>query len=257
MLTAEEQQRVREYSRTASLRGCIRWLKAEMGVDICARSLSAWLKRRLRRVHLGAHRKIRPDSRLGRLPAEDQEKVFAYCEHATLQKGLTYLKENYQLELSPTCLGVWLKRRRADEAVQGRFEALRADRDRAMLVGNVFGAATVMDEASKVLLSQAVFEELRKEPEERDEAHLKAYMTLALKARSVSLTEERFRFDAARRAMECAAGLNAINGSGTDERTKIERAIKLLFGERPEVDVTDPKVNARLSGDESQTEEGQ
>jgi hypothetical protein len=247
MLRPEEQQKIREYSRTASLKESVGWVKAEYNVDIGLTTLSAWLRRERRRTGAGVGRKIRPDSRLGMLKEEDQEKVAAYCEAVTLERGLTYLKKNYQLEVNLQTLSCWLKKRRTDASITRRLEKIGDDRDCAMLVGNVVGAATAMDEASTVLLSQAVFEELRKEPEERNEAHLKAYLTLLLKTRTVNLAEDRFRFNAAKRAMECAAGLNAIKGSETDERTKIERAIKLLFGERPEVDVTDPKVNAELN----------
>lgn len=186
-------------------------------------------------------RKTRSDSKLHRLTPEQKDAAFAHCEAVKLEEGVQWLKAEMGIQISVKNLCVWLQRQRLQRSMAGPLKRIADDRDRATLVGDVVGMATEITEANIALISQAVFEEFREPAEKRDEKRLAKYMTLALKAReqglksrAIDLAFNRFHFDAARRARECVAELQEINKGDGDEREKIERAMKLLFGERPE-----------------------
>ncbi len=119
-------------------------------------------------------------------------------------------------------------------AFAASLRKIEENRDRATLIGNAVGAAMAFTKANGVLFAQAVFEELQKPAKKREQSRLVQYMTMALKAGAASLAYERFRFDAAKKAMECLGDLQQINEEGGDEEEKIEKAIAVLFGERPE-----------------------
>ena len=128
----------------------------------------------------------------------------------------------------------------SDEAAfKEQLDKIAADSDRAGFISKVFGRAAEIAQANSVLVAQAVFEEFRKPEGKRDEKRLVQFMNLALKGRSVDLGYNRFRFDGARAALENAAQLQEINKGGGDEREKIEKAIALLFGEKPSGFVVD------------------
>jgi len=187
------------------------------------------------------YRKIRGDGTLNRLKPEQQDEVFAYCESATLNEGVKWLKAQFNVTLSPHNLSVWLKQQRIDFAAAVRLKEIRQARDHATLFGKVLASATELTETNVVLIAQAVFEELMKPEERRDEAKLARYMSVTLKARgqeikdkSLSLAEDRFRFDASKAALREAARLHKINQEPEDEREKIEKVMLLLFGPRPD-----------------------
>lgn len=123
---------------------------------------------------------------------------------------------------------------------QQQLDKLRDASNFATLVGKAVGTATEINEANSVLISQIVFEEMRKPAGERDEERLVAYMKLALQAwaqvlrsRAVDLGYNRFKFDAAKRARECVKELREIDEGDGDEREKIEKAMVVLFGPKP------------------------
>jgi hypothetical protein len=115
-----------------------------------------------------------------------------------------------------------------------RLQRIEDNRDRASLVNQVCQGSDAMTEANAALFAQAIFEEFNKPAEEQDEKRLVQYMSVALKARSVDLAYERFNFDAAKRAIKCAAQLQEINVGAGGEDEKIQKAITVLFGERPQ-----------------------
>jgi hypothetical protein len=156
------------------------------------------------------HRKTRADSRLDQLTAEQRDD----------------------------------SKQRGNRSVAARLEQIRQARDQAMLIGNVVGTATDITDANIVLIAQAVFEELLKPPEERNETKLAQYMSLGikvkdqnLKARAGDLAFERFHFDAARKSLAFASQLQRINEGTADERAKIEEAMVLLFGKPVTVEI--------------------
>jgi hypothetical protein len=113
-------------------------------------------------------------------------------------------------------------------------------RDHATLIGDVIASATAITNANVSLIAQAVFEELMKPAEERDEARVARYMAVALKARdqeikdkSLCLAERRFQFDASKAALKESAKLQEINQTSEDEDEKIKKVTLLLFGPEP------------------------
>lgn len=198
------------------------------------------------------YRKIRGDTVLNRLTPDQQEEVLAYCEGVTIREGITWLEAQFNVTLSKRSLSDWLKKRRIDLAAVARLKEIRQARDHAARIGKVISSATELTEANTVLIAQAVFEELMKPEEHRDEARLARYMSAALKARgqeikdkSLSLAESRFRFDASKAALREAARLQEINLGPEDEREKIEKVMLLLFGPKPTGFVVPPgKENA-------------
>jgi hypothetical protein len=189
-------------------------------------------------------RKIRIDSRLSQLTAEQQDDVIAHCESITLADGVSWLKAKFSLTLSEMALSRWLRKHRAHRSVAARLEQIQHARDQATLIGKVVGAATDITGANVVLIAQAVFDELVKPPDERDEAKLAQYMSLAikvneqnLKARAGELAFQRFHFDSAKKALGFASQLQRISESGADERAKVEQAMVLLFGKPVTVEI--------------------
>jgi hypothetical protein len=233
-LSAADQQRVIALCETATLEEAVAWLKEEFDLHTTASRLSSWLRRQREKQSTAITlRKVRPDSRLGMLKPEQQEAIFAHCQGVPLTEGQQWLKAQFNIDLSSQALGVWLRKRRLDNSMEPRLARISDARDSAVLVGNVIGAATAITEANIVLLTQAVFEELIKPEGERDEKRLAQYMSFALKARGQDFTAERSRIDIAKKAREMAAELHEINRGDEDEREKIQKVIRILFGERP------------------------
>jgi len=244
MLAPELQEEILAHCKNLTQKEGAQWLKEEHGIEAGMTSLGKWLtEKQERRSILKPARKTRADSRLGILPADAQENIFSHCETVTLEEGVKWLREEMKIESSAQGLSRWLMKRRADMSMEERLEEIRDDSKRAKMVGDLFGAATALSEANCVLVAQAVFEEFRRPAAERDSKRLMQYMGMALKARTVDLAYNKFRFDAAKRARECAAGLNEINANDGDERKKTEMAMVLLFGEAPSIDVTLPENN--------------
>jgi len=212
----------------------VRWLKEQFKVSIGTNRLSVWLRKKRLEVSISAReRKVRPDSKLGMLTAEQREAVFAHCEKVTLEEGTAWLKEQFGVELSVSALCTWLRKKRDDQAAAEQLERIRDNRDRALLMGNVVKTAAELTDANSVLFAQAIFEEFLKPVEKRDESRLTKYMSIALKARSVELAYNRFHFDASRRALGCAEKLQEINEGDGNEQEKMDQVIRLLFGEEP------------------------
>lgn len=177
---------------------------------------------------------------MGKLTPEQQEAIFAHCDTAKLRESVQWIQAQFNITLSDVCLSRWLRKQRIHKSMDLRLEDIRDDRDRAMLIGNVVGAAAEITGANSVLFAQGVFEEFRKPASERDEDKLASYMTIALKARdqelkarTLELGIDRFRFDAAKKAREKAAELQKINEGAGDESEKVAKAVRLLFGEAP------------------------
>ena len=97
------------------------------------------------------------------------------------------MKARFNFKVSGIALSRWLGQHRAERSIGPRLEQIRQARDQAMLIGKVVGTATDITEANIVLIAQAVFEELVKAPEERDEAKLAQYMALGIKVKDQSL----------------------------------------------------------------------
>jgi hypothetical protein len=189
-------------------------------------------------------RRTRVDCRLSKLSADQQEEVIAHCEGLKPGEGVAWLKARFNLTMSDNALGRWLAKHRAQRSIAARLDQIQQARDQATLIGNIVGAATEITGANIVMIAQAVFDELVKAPEKRDEAKLAEYMAVAIKlndqnlrARAGDLAYERFHFDAAKKALSFASQLQRINESGVDERAKIEEAMVLLFGKPVTVEV--------------------
>jgi hypothetical protein len=167
-----------------------------------------------------------------------------HCERISREEGVSWIKEQFNIDLSASALGIWLRKRRIDANFALHLESIRDDTERARLVAEVFGAAATLTKANSVLIAQAVFEEFRRPAAERDEKRLTQYMNLALKGRSVDLAYDRFYIDSARKASEHAAEIQKINDGEGDETEKIQEVIRLLFGEEPENTTFQPEPAA-------------
>ena len=240
-LKPEQQEAVFAHCEKGTIAEGRRWVKTEFDVQISISCLSVWLqKRRSQQSIMAPERKIRTDCKLNILDREQQEAIYAHCESVSVNEGVRWIKEEFDLEVCFSGLTRWLQRQRTDKALMDRLEDIRDDRDRALLMGRVIGSATPITEANSVLFSQAVFEEFRKASGERDEGRLVKFMALALKAReqelksrTVDLGFSRHHFDAAKKSLAFAPQLLRIHESSDDERAKIEQAIVVLFGEDP------------------------
>jgi hypothetical protein len=115
-----------------------------------------------------------------------------------------------------------------------RLDRIKSASEQATMIARAVGDAVEISEANSVQFAQAVFEEFSKDPDDRDEQRLVRYMNLALKSRAVELTYKRFRYDAAERARKYVTELRAINEGEGEDAEKTLKAIRLLFGERPE-----------------------
>jgi hypothetical protein len=187
-------------------------------------------------------RKPRPESRLQRLTPQQQDTAFAYCQTTSVRDAVRWLKEQFNLTLSKSSLSRWLQQQRIERSMAAELAELRDNQQGALLITDVAGASTPLTVANSVLFANAVFNEFRKPPAERDENRLVRYMDLALKARdleirasAVQLAAERFRFDAARKTPgQPGAGFPARTADHlADESKRLEEATILLFGEPP------------------------
>jgi hypothetical protein len=222
---------------------CYTTLAEVHGITVALCTLGKWLRER-RSVDgiLEKPPKLHPGNVLGRLTRAKQELLYKECEKLTVKNAIVWLKEEHALEVNETALSRWMSKRREDLEFINRLQDIRDDRDKAGLVGGILGAAAEFSEANCVMISQAVFEELRKEKEDRDEVRLMKLMELALKADRSGLARTKFQYNAVRLARKHATELVEINGSNEDEETKIDRAMILLFGEGPSGDVTELEV---------------
>jgi len=234
-LAPEQQAAVFAHCEGSTLDESVRWLLANYNLKIERSCLAEWLRaRRAQRSLAISARKIRPDSKLGMLEPAQRDAVFLHCEHITQKEGVLWIKEQFNVDLSASALGIWLQKRRIDANFALHLESIRDDNERASLVAEVFGAAATLTKANCVLIAQAVFEEFRKPAAERDEKRLSQYMNLALKGRTVDLAYDRLYIDCAKKASKHAAEIQKINDGEGDETEKIEEVMRLLFGEEPE-----------------------
>jgi hypothetical protein len=134
-------------------------------------------------------------------------------------------------------------KRRAKALPKPGVTPLEDDSNRASFVGDVFARLNELTDKNIESFAQAVFEEFRKAPPERDESRLVRFMAIALKARdqhirvrSVDLARDRFYFNAAKQALSFAGQLQRISDSTADDHAKIEEAMSLLFGTPVNVD---------------------
>ena len=191
-------------------------------------------------------RKTRSDSRIDALEPEQQDAVFAQCNRAgvTLEAGAKWLRDEFDLKISPQRLGKWLEKMRIDQDFRDVLSDVRADRDRATLLSRELGDAAELAEANVAMLGQALFETLRN----KNMAGLRGKAAMALsmvveafakdrKSKADVMTantaREKFQFDAAKAALSAASELQEINRSKGSEREKVERAITRLFGQKP------------------------
>lgn len=196
-------------------------------------------------------RKIRNDSRLDALSAEAQEAVFAFCEKSNLDKGVDWLRAEFDIEISKTRLGVWLEKQRADHDFAEMLGSLRAESGRAEIVARTVGDAQQMTESNVALLSRALFEAQRLgKPEAIKRAVFGLSMVIEAMAKdrkskadvmTANTQREKFEFDAAKLALKHAAALQKINEGSGDERAKVAQAMLKLFGPAPQAQQSQKK----------------
>jgi hypothetical protein len=193
-------------------------------------------------MHFIAHRKKRPEARMNTLTQAQRDEAFAACEALPVREGVVWLRQQFNLRIGRSALSTWLREQRTEKSMALEVARLRENQNRATIIGNVAGSATSITVANSVLFSQAVFEEFKKPEQERNQDLMVHYMELALTAReqeirasAIHLGFSRFHFDSGKCALKKAAALHRINSSVDDERSKIERAVTLLFGKPPEM----------------------
>ena len=186
------------------------------------------------------NRKKRPENQISRLTPSQRDAAFTHCETVSLSEGVLWIKDQFNIRVTARTLSAFLREQRLARSMEPELNRLRDNRDRASLLGQVVNSATSLTVANSVLFSQAIFEEFRKPDDKRDETRLIHFMELALKAReqelkasAIDLSFDRFHFDVAGAALKHASKLQRIHESTASERAKLEKAIKLMFGEKP------------------------
>jgi hypothetical protein len=148
--------------------------------------------------------KPNPAARINRLTPDQREAAFMHCELVSIKDGVQWLASEFNLQTSASSLSKWLRKQRADRSMAERREHLLLTKAQARIVGEVFQSATDVTVANSVLISQAAFEEMLKDPSERDLKKVIELMRLALAAKTQEFREDtlafnikRFKFNAA------------------------------------------------------------
>jgi hypothetical protein len=190
-------------------------------------------------------RKLRSDSILDGLTPEQQDAVYAQGNAAknSLKATISWLRAEFDVEISDTRLSAWLARRRQEEAFQARLEELAAADEHARTVAQDFGDVAHLTEANIALLSQDLLDaQLAQSPAAIKAAAMNLATLVEAFAKNkkadadveaAQTQRDKFQFDAAKAALAHAAELQEINASKLDDTEKRERAIKVLFGDRP------------------------
>ena len=105
-----------------------------------------------------------------------------------------------------------------------------------------------MTVANSVLISQAVFEEMQKDPSERDQKKLAELMRLCLIARDQELREKKLSLEQ-NRFRSNSSKVNPAHRKQSDkpeitpeeERVKVERAMLRVFGPEPDRFIDPPE----------------
>jgi hypothetical protein len=173
-----------------------------------------------------------PRKKLGRLNALDpidQDLVFSHCERAdvTLEEGAEWIATTYNVAISVQALSVWLRHRRVENSTAHRLERIRDNQAAATLLGKVIGSSSDVDEVNIKLIQQAIFEELQKPPDDRNEKRLTEYVDLGLKAANNQLKKRNLdlevdKFKAAIRT-KLEAGLEALAAELEGNKRALEK----------------------------------
>lgn len=191
----------------------------------------------------GDNRKTRADSVLDDLSPEQREAVFAYCERVSLEKGIAWLKAEFDIEVSDSTLSKWLGKVRHEKKFATRLDQIAVANQRAGVVATTIGDALQLSQANILMLNQALMDA---QIAGDDKAVKKAILPLVMLIEAVAKNKKadadvqdaetarsKFQFDAAKAALAAAADLQEISRSKGSEREKVERAVKRLFGEKP------------------------
>jgi len=121
-----------------------------------------------------------------------------------------------------------------------RMESLLLSREKAAIMRKIHSGATEMTVANSVLISQAVFEEMQKDPSGRDQKKMVELMRLCLTARDQELREKKLSLEQ-NRFRSNSSKVNPAHRKQSDkpeitpeeEREKVERAMLRVFGPEP------------------------
>jgi len=130
-------------------------------------------------------KKTRPDSKIGTLPREVQERVFAKCENIKLEEGCEWLLKELDIKLSKARLGKWLTKERAERKFEALLEKLAKASNLAQRISKAAGGAAKFTEASVTMLGQKLFELLcavGDRPNENLRGQIAAQFAMVLKA---------------------------------------------------------------------------
>jgi hypothetical protein len=130
-------------------------------------------------------------ARLDDLTGEQQELVCEHCDRpsCTLEAGAKWLASEFDITLSAVALGKWLERKRIERSFAQTLSSIRSDAEKANLVGEALGSVEGITSANVTLISQAVFEEMRKPEKQRNIKTIYLLMQHALKAREQDLKQ--------------------------------------------------------------------
>lgn len=183
-----------------------------------------------------------------RLTERQQAEFFEWAEKHTLEEAVPHLLRKYKVRLSDKGISKWLERRRAtdddrkwmvtlsgiatssrrgDEVIQalGEISAGRINVANLAIIGKMtqdallskhplaFKLAIVWAEAVKALAADK-----RADAQKQDS----------------DTSRDKFQFDAGKSALKYQKELGEINRSKCSEREKVERAVVLLFGRKPD-----------------------
>ncbi len=187
-----------------------------------------------------------------RLTDSQREEFYGYCETHTLEEAEAHLLKKHRFRLSSKGISKWLEKRRArdeDRQFLATLSCMSTSRKRSEALVNAIGKNGVSDinQSNLLLIGKVVHDVLLDALLKKDTKRAAAvlYWAEAVKALAADkradaqkqdseTSRDRFQFDAAAAALKYQAELARINRGKGSEREKVEKAVVLLFGKRPE-----------------------
>lgn len=188
-------------------------------------------------------------SKLDVLSAEDRELVCAWADGGDGAEplGVVELAERigvrWGITIGKSAVAEWLAKQRDEAEFDAFLSKVSESAIRADTIAEAAGKSGQLTEAAISGLGTALQLALIGGKAEVAENAAKAFSALLTAHASnkkadaaiemAATAREKFQFDAAKAALAHAEELQEINRDATDDKTKVERAIKRLFGEKP------------------------
>ena len=183
-------------------------------------------------------------SKLDALSADQQEELCGLSEDGVpLELLVSWVFDKGGITIGKSALGEWLSKRRDDEAYEDLLVEVHDAAVKADEIAEEVGRSAKLTESTITALSAALQKAIiRGNDAARDAISKSLAMVVTAHANNkkadaaveaAGTATAKFQFDAAKSALAHAEELQEINRDETDEKTKVARAIKRLFGEKP------------------------